>query len=71
MELLIDPIVIDGELPFKKRIGGECDKHECSEYYNSNNWADLLVIIFILIVVIIAIWKFTFFNSAKVKDVER
>ena len=71
MELLIDPIIIDGELPFKKIIGGECDRYECLESYNPNNWADLLIMTIILVIIIVVVWKFTFFNSTKVEDVER
>ena len=71
MELLIDPIIIDGELPFKKITGGEYDQYDCLENYNSNNWADLLIIAFILVIIIIVIYKFAFFNSTKVEDVER
>lgn len=59
MEVLNEPIIIDDELPIIKEFTIE----NCS-YFSE------IMIVFLLIIIIAIIWRFCFFNSIKIKNVE-
>ncbi len=67
MEVLTEPIVIDGELPFRiiQKKGGYIDRPICS-----SNYMDISIILFIIILIMIIIWKFVNSYTIKVDKVD-
>jgi len=75
MELLLDPIIIEGELPFhinRKKNGGIINQNGVNNHFElpSTNYIDILIVLFIIIVFVVLIWKYTFTNQTKINKIE-
>lgn len=64
MELLIDPVIIDDELPFYLEKKGGLIMH------NDYNYVYIILAMLIIIFIIVIVWKFSFSYIVKVDQVE-